>query len=318
MNLIFFDMEGPLSIQDNAHEMMEMFPSGGRIFDLVKRYDRQLSMGNRDDYDPGDGLVRIVPFLVHHGVTADDMASLAERAAIMDGAQELIAGLDGWEVFCISTSYEQYAARIVQRVGIELNHLACTRFPIELCYELITDADRTLIQDVEQAILGLGPDDDTKLRERLDQFYNIDLPRTSFGSTVLEMRAMGGRKKAAALRNFARVRGQFPDQVVTVGDSITDCRMLEAVDREGGLAIAFNATEDAIYYATVGVSAGDIGHIRFLLDAWVAGGREGVKSAIAERKVGRFQWLADNRDLEEPLRMHLEYRRLVRQAAGLD
>ncbi len=318
MNLIFFDMEGPLSIQDNAHEMMEMFPHGGKIFDLVKRYDRQLSMENRDDYDPGDGLVRIVPFLVHHGVTAEDMASLAERAAIMDGAQELIAGLDGWEVFCVSTSYEQYAVRIMQRVGIDLQRLACTRFPIERCHEMITDADRALIQDVEQAILGLGPDDDSKLRQLLDKFYNIDLPRTVFGSTVLEMRAMGGRKKAAALRNFARVRGQFPDQVVTVGDSITDSRMLEAVDREGGLAIAFNATEDALYYATAGVSASSISHIRFLLDAWAEGGREGVMNAIAERKVGSFQWLADNRDLEEPLRMHLEYRRLVRQAAGLE
>jgi len=191
MNLIFFDMEGPLSIQDNAHEMMEMFPHGGKIFDLVKRYDRQLSMENRDDYDPGDGLVRIVPFLVHHGVTAEDMASLAERAAIMDGAQELIAGLDGWEVFCVSTSYEQYAVRIMQRVGIDLQRLACTRFPIERCHEMITDADRALIQDVEQAILGLGPDDDSKLRQLLDKFYNIDLPRTAFGSTVLEMRAMG-------------------------------------------------------------------------------------------------------------------------------
>jgi energy-converting hydrogenase A subunit R len=318
MNLIFFDMEGPLSIQDNAYEMMELFPGGGKIFDLVKRYDRQLSQDNRDDYDPGDGLVRIVPFLIHHGVTADDMASLAERAAITDGAEELIAGLDGWEVFCVSTSYEQYAARIMQRVGIDLKRLACTRFPIERCYELISDVDRALVQDVEQEILNLGPDDEKKLRERLGRYYDVELPRTPFGSTVLEMRAMGGRKKAAALRNFARVRGQFPEQVVVVGDSITDCRMLEAVDREGGLAIAFNATEDAMYYATMGVASGSIGDIRFLLDAWVAGGRDAVVSAIAERRVGSFQGLADNRDLDEPLRMHLEYRRLVRQAAGLD
>ena len=318
MNLLFLDMEGPLSIQDNAYEMMELFPDGGRIFDLVKRYDRLLSVEGRDDYDPGDGLVRIVPFLIHHGVTADDMASLAERAAIMDGAQELIAGLDGWEVFCVTTSYEQYAARIMQRVGIDLNRLACTRFPIERCYELISDADRVLIQDVEQKILNIGTDDDKKLRERLDRFFVVDLPRTPFGQTVQAMRAMGGRKKAAALRNFARVRGQFPEQVVVAGDSVTDCRMLEAVDREGGLAIAFNATEDAIYYATAGVASTSIGDIRFLLDAWAAGGREAVVRAIAERRVGRFQWLADNRDLEEPLRMHLEYRRLVRQAAGLE
>jgi predicted HAD superfamily phosphohydrolase len=317
-NLLFLDMEGPLSIQDNACEMMNMFPDGGRIFDLVKRYDRLLSLDGRDDYDPGDGLVRIVPFLVHHGVTADDMVSLADRAAIVDGADELIAGLTGWEVFCVTASYEQYAARIVQRVGIDLKRLACTRFPIERCYELITDADRNLIQDVEREILGLGPDDDKKLRERLGLYYDVELPQTPFGSTVQAMRAMGGRKKAAALRNFARVRGQFPDQVVVVGDSVTDCRMLEAVDREGGLALAFNATEDAIYYATVGVASTSIGDIRVLLDAWGEGGRDAVVRAISERRVGRFQWLADNRDLDEPLRLHLEHRRLVRQSAGLD
>jgi len=39
MNLIFFDMEGPLSIQDNAYELMKLFPDGGQVFEVISRYD---------------------------------------------------------------------------------------------------------------------------------------------------------------------------------------------------------------------------------------------------------------------------------------
>ena len=192
MNLIFFDMEGPLSIQDNACEMMKVFPHGGQIFDVVKRYDRLLSLEGRDDYDPGDGLVRIVPFLVHHGVTADDMLALAERAVIVDGAEELIAGLDGWEVFCVTASYEQYAARIVQRVGIDLERLACTRFPIGRCYELMSVADHALVGDVEREILFVR---DSLVAEHLgvvvERFRDEVDRRGTFRYGVEELRRSG-------------------------------------------------------------------------------------------------------------------------------
>jgi predicted HAD superfamily phosphohydrolase len=32
MNLIFFDLEGPLAAQDNAYELMKLFPFGAARF----------------------------------------------------------------------------------------------------------------------------------------------------------------------------------------------------------------------------------------------------------------------------------------------
>jgi energy-converting hydrogenase A subunit R len=69
MNLIFFDMEGPLSIQDNAYELMKLFPDGGQVFEVISRYDDLRALEGRDDYDPGDTLALIIPFLIHHGIT---------------------------------------------------------------------------------------------------------------------------------------------------------------------------------------------------------------------------------------------------------
>ncbi|MCK4963939.1 MAG: hypothetical protein KAH98_00110 [Dehalococcoidia bacterium] len=320
MNLVFFDMEGPLSIQDNAYELMKLFPKGGEIFEVISRYDDLLAIEGREGYEPGDTLALIVPFLLHHGIAEGDISGLAERAAIVEGARELIMSLKHWQVFCISTSYEQYANRIMQRVGIAPENLACTRFPIDRYRNLAQEEDRALVENMEQEILALKAGDDEGIKKRLDRFFWEELPQTSLGLALREVKPMGGRRKAAALRGFARARGQFPEQVVVVGDSITDSRMLETVGRAGGLAIAFNANEYALPYATMGLASTNLGDLKIVLNAWEKGGRNAVKQAIEAWGEGRgelkFQWLEGRDNLEEPLQIHLRIRRQVRQEAG--
>jgi predicted HAD superfamily phosphohydrolase len=321
MNLIFLDMEGPLSMQDNTREMMKLFPHGIEIFEIIKRYDNLLAKEGGDYYDPGYGVALVAPFLIHHSITAEDMSQLADRATIVDGARELITSLKRWRAFCVTTSYEQYVARVMQRVGIHLQNVACTRFPIERYRSLASKADHDLVHSIEEELLSLSREDVKGIKSCLDRFFKVGLPKTSFGLAIKEMKPMGGRRKASALRNFARVLGQFPEQVVAVGDSITDSRMLETVDREGGLAVAFNANEHALYYATVGLASTNIGDLKAILNAWEKGGREAVKQAIerANRASAepKLHWLADSYDREEVLQLHKKVRQQVRQAAGL-
>jgi predicted HAD superfamily phosphohydrolase len=35
MNLIRFDLEGPMAPQDNAYELMKLFSRGGKIFEVM-------------------------------------------------------------------------------------------------------------------------------------------------------------------------------------------------------------------------------------------------------------------------------------------
>ena len=99
--------------------------------------------------------------------------------------------------------------------------------------------------------------------------------------------------------------------------------MLEAVNNAGGLAIAFNANEYCLPYATIGLASTNIGDLRTALDAWEQGGRETVETIIREKEKGggkgdreNFHWLEGRSDLKEPLEIHKRTRRIVRQEAG--
>ncbi len=323
MSLIFFDLEGPLSPQDNAYELMKLFPQGDRIFEVISRYDDLLALEGREDYEPGDTLALIVPFLICHGISEGDIEALAQRATLVDGAAELIASLSssGWKVFCISTSYEQYARHIGQRVGISSNNLACTRFTLDRYRNRASKEDLAIVEEIEQEILTMKPGDDESMKQRLDRFFWGEVPKTSLGVALREVKPVGGRRKVEALKGFAQACGQSLEQVVVVGDSITDARMLEAVDAARGLAIAFNANEYALPYATMGLASTNLSDLKLALEAWWEGGRKAVERAVRERAGGaadreNFHWLAGGSDLEESLKIHKRIRRLVREEAG--
>ena len=318
MNLIFFDMEGPLSIHDNTRALMNLIPNGSAIMDAVRRYDRQRTYEEDDYYDPGDDLAILAPFLIYHDLTSADIAKLADEATIVYGAKELIKSLAGWQVFCISTAYEQYASRIMHRVGIPRENLDCTLFPLERIKSLVTKDDYSRIAAFEGEILDMKDAEDKQIKLRFESFFHNELAQTAFGKAVREIKPMGGRKKAAALRNTSRLRGVFPEQCVVIGDSITDSRMLETVHLPGGLAVAYNGNEHALAYATMGLASTDISDLKPALDAWMQGGLEEAKRFVESQKGrGKFQWLADADGLEEPLKIHLNVRQQVRKAAGL-
>ena len=166
MNFICFDLEGPLSPQDNAYELMKLFSDGEKVFEVISRYDDLLTLEEREDYEPGDTLALIVPFLVLHDVSENDIATLAAKASLTSGADQLIFWLEtrGWKVFCISTSYEQYAIHITQKLGIYAHNVACTSFPLGKISATLCKEDQQLLQQAEADILTMYPvTDDEKL-----------------------------------------------------------------------------------------------------------------------------------------------------------
>jgi len=325
MNFICFDLEGPLSPQDNAYELMKLFPNGDRIFEVISRYDDLLTLEEREDYEPGDTLALIVPFLVLHNISEADIASLASKASLTGGAAKLVSWLEysGWKVFCISTSYEQYAIHITQKLGIYAHNVACTSFPLDKFRITLCKEDTALLRQTEQDILTMSPVDDDKIKQRLDYFFWEKLPTTNLGMAIREVKPMGGRRKVAALRKFADNYSQPLSKWVVIGDSITDFRMLEAVEREGGLAIAFNANEYALPYSTMGLASTSISDLTEVLEAWQRGQRGEVERVVKEKEKvggggdkGYFHWLSGRKEMGDVVEVHKRIRRLVREEAG--
>jgi len=166
-------------------------------------------------------------------------------------------------------------------------------------------------------------DDDDRIKQRLDYFFWEKLPTTDLGTAIKEVKPVGGRRKVAALNKFADSYEQPLAKWVAIGDSITDFRMLQAVEEAGGLAIAFNANEYALPYATMSLASISIGDLMEVSEAWQKGGRRGAEKIVkGKEKVGGmgdrgyFHWLSGSKDIDEVIEVHRRIRRLVREEAG--
>ncbi|MCJ7769139.1 MAG: hypothetical protein MUO92_01495 [Dehalococcoidales bacterium] len=323
-NFICFDLEGPLTPQDNAYDLMKLFPNGDKVFEVISRYDDLLTMEGRQDYEPGDTLALIVPFLVFHNIMEADIISLAKKATLTDGADELIAWLkqNGWQVFCITTTYEQYARNLTQNLGIDGNNVASTPFELNSYIKLLCKDDTPLLQEMERIILAIQ-DNDKLIKEKLDDFFWNKLPRTEFGRATKKVKPVGGRRKVAALKRFSQREGQPLNEWVVVGDSITDFHMLKEVDDAGGLAIAFNANQYALPYATMSLASTSISELEPVLSAWQQGDRNEAEKIVLAKDKGNckedrqcFHWLVNNNDISEIISIHRRMRRIVREEAG--
>ena len=325
-NFICFDLEGPLSPQDNAYDLMKLFPNGDRIFEVISRYDDLLTLEEREDYEPGDTLALIVPFLVLHNISEADISSLASKATLTGGAADLVLWLQSniWKVFCISTTYEQYAIYITQKLGIYAHNVACTLFPLDKLRVTLSKEETALLQQAEEEILTMNPaGDDERIKQSLDGFFWEKLPATNLGAAIKEVKPIGGRRKVAALNRFADKYDEPLSKWVVVGDSITDSRMLQEVEKAGGLAIAFNANEYALSYATMSLASTSIGDLTDVLQAWEKGQRKEAEKVVKEKEklggagdTGYFHWLTGSEKMDDVIEIHKRIRRLVREEAG--
>jgi energy-converting hydrogenase A subunit R len=240
------------------------------------------------------------------------------------GARELMERLaaDGYQVCCITTTYEQYARRLTQRLGLPAEQVACTAFPIEELRARLGDADMAAVDRVEAALLKLDMErDEERLRDLLDAFYWQELPGTPLGEAVATVKPVGGRRKVQALGQFARAWQFDLSRWVVVGDSITDNAVLAAVRDAGGLAIVFNGNRYALERGNVGVASLSLMDVMPLVEAWEDGGLDGARQLISREAKPpdadgpHYHWLAGT-DIAEASEVHARFRRLVRQVAA--
>jgi energy-converting hydrogenase A subunit R len=321
---IAFDMEGPLTSQDAAFELMGLVPGGHEVFRAISRYDDILALAGRPDYEPGDTLALIVPFLLYHRLSAFHIERLAESAALVKGAGETIAQLagEGYQVFCITTTYEQYARRLAQRLGLAAERVACTSFPLEELAGRLTWEDIGAVARVELALRQRDvQEDDARLQALLDTFYWEELAGTPLGDAVASVKPIGGKRKVGALDRYAGSCQPEFSRWVVVGDSITDNAMLTSVRDAGGLAVVFNGNQYALECGTVGVASMTLADLLPLLRAWEDGRLEKASDFVsrsakdAEAPDAHYHWLTGV-DIAEALAVHARFRRQVRQAAA--
>ncbi len=332
MAIAFFDLEGPLSPQDNAYEVMGLFENGHKVFEVISKYDDILTLEGRENYEPGDTLKLIVPFLLYHGITEEDIKKVSQKAKIIAGTREAISELkrQGFKVFVISTSYQQHAFNIAEQIGIEKRNVACTRLELSKIYEKLKEEDLSIVKKAEEKILENYPNVDV---EFLDSFFFKELQKTKVGEVFREVTIIGGSRKVRAMLSFIEKENISMSNIVAIGDSITDFKMLNKVREEKGLAIAFNGNEYCIPYASIGIATVDQRFILPVLKAFKEGGKEKaielvkeleddeekIKSmAIKTEILPKYHCIegASKEKIDGIIKVHKKYRMLVRGEAG--
>jgi energy-converting hydrogenase A subunit R len=280
-----FDLEGPLSPQDNAYEVMQLIDNGRALFETISKYDDYLTSQNRPNYEPGDTLKLIVPFMLVSGATEEDVKKVSKQAKIVCGAKELIKWLqeDAWDVHIISTSYEQHAHGIASQLGVAYQKVHCTSFPLDSFAEMLGDVEKELIRAVQEEILSfyfnVGISENQRFKEfasKLDRFFFEQVPRTRIKAIFDQIKVVGGERKVRALMKAIGDSAAIENTAVT-GDSITDYKMLQKVCHNGGLSIVFNGNIFALPYGNVGVACTDL---RPLYPIFAAFRERGLKSAF--------------------------------------
>jgi predicted HAD superfamily phosphohydrolase len=323
------DLEGPVTKNDNAAEMCAaIVPHGGELFRRVSLYDDYLAeVVNMPGYRAGDTLRLILPFMMAYGLTQERMASFsAQGILIVPGADRALSAIAKLgPAYIISTSYCQYVHAVCEAIDFPKVQTFCTRvnlddfaIPISEVAKVKKLASRVIDRDpIEIPALAteasdLSQEDQATIADLDEVFWDL-LPDLSVYSIVDEVSPVGGPEKAASIGRAARHEDVSIEQVIYVGDSITDVEAFRAVRREGGLAVSFNGNRWAVEEADLALVCPRAEPILPLATAFLEGGRE----AIVDREWGEgysectAAWVGDG-DIEEVVEASERMRKEVR------
>jgi len=323
------DLEGPVTKNDNAAELCAVVvPEGAEFFRRVSLYDDYLAeVVNMPGYRAGDTLRLILPFMMAYGLTQERMAAFsAEGILVVPGAGEVLRSItDRGPAYIISTSYCQYVVAVCFAIGFPRSNVFCTRvnledvaIPDDEVLEVRKLATRILarppieLPPFASGLEDLSQDDQVTVGDLDEVFWDV-LPELSVYGIVEDVSTVGGPEKAASVRRAARHEGVDMDQVIYVGDSITDVDAFRTVREEGGLAVSFNGNRWAVEEADLAIISPRADPMGPLAHAFLSGGRSAVDGGdwAAGYSDATAAWLKEY-DIEEIVEASERMRKAVR------
>ena len=287
------DCEGPISKNDNAFEITAQFvPNGDRLFTLISKYDDVLAdVLRKPSYSAGSTLKLVVPFLKAYSITDRQMEEFSAQNLILiantkDTLQHVKAVASA---FIVSTSYEHYIKALCKALDFPYEHTYCTKLSIEkyAVAEQETVRLKEIAREIAQMPMITIPPGAKTLEDfssvdqetirQLDKIFWSKIPNMSLGRILSEVTTVGGSQKAAAIEDaVAKVNVPLED-VMYVGDSITDVEAFKLVRENGGLTVSFNGNGYAVRNAEISVLSENNLVIAVIADVFC---RQGKKAAL--------------------------------------
>lgn len=321
--LFFTDWEGPWVLTDFAYEVAIAFFNNHEFFERLSQYDDYLVLiEQKRDYEAGDTLRLLAPFIVALGVSSNELRELAEKVlAYTPDAEESMKRLlkKGIEPVVISTAYEQFLELSAKPLGI--NRIHATIFNPEQ-YSLPREEKEFILQAVEIIAslpeIEIPPDESSRISiEWLNDFFWYKLVNMEAGKILSDVKAVGGQRKLDVVRSYS------VKSPMVIGDSISDHAMLSWA-KENGLAVSFNGNEFAVKNSNLAIVSETTFAEAYIIEAYLREGLDGVRKAlrqefssdIADKLMEtEFYWI-DESNVEEVINKSKTMRRKLRGLAG--
>lgn len=333
------DCEGPVSLNDNALEMVSAFiPNGASFYGKVSRYDDYLAdIVKKPGYKAGDTLRLIIPFFKAYGVTNAMMEEYSRYHIIfVPGAKETLARVqEEMDAFIISTSYHPYIHALCSEIDFPVENTYSTEINID--YHELSVEDRDQIRAIKDYIDELPefdlpheathfddlPDESQTTIKFLQHVFWEELPKMQAGQLLVSANPVGGAEKARALDDSLLRTGHELEDVMYVGDSITDVQVFQAAMKNGGLAVSFNGNRYAIESAEIALVAESTKIITMVADAFVRGGKSDVYKLLNQMDANTMREIKargavviDEDNREDIIRESQTMRKKIRGIAG--
>lgn len=231
------DCEGPLTLNDNAFELANHFiDNGGELFKILSLYDDYLvDEVKKPNYKAGNTLLLILPFFLVENIKNKDMIefsrnnifTVSESKFLLDYLKERM------NTYIVSTSYGQYIEALANYMDFPFENTFYTKVDVDALD--ITDGEISKIIEFKDQILE-NPED----YELFDSIFFNEIPKMGFYNLIKEVDVIGGEGKKLAIDKIIDNDSIDINEILYIGDSITDVEPLRFARDHDGISISFN------------------------------------------------------------------------------
>ena len=244
------DCEGPLTLNDNAYELaVNLIENGGELFKVLSLYDDHLvDVVKKENYKAGNTLKLILPFFVVENLSNNIMVDFSrDNIYAVNDSKFLIEYLKkALNTYIVSTSYGQYIEAVSNYMEVPFENTFYTDVDVDSLK--LNDDEIQKINEFKKLILD-NPDD----YELFDDIFFTQIPKMGIYEKLQEIEVVGGECKKLAIDKIIERDNINVEEMLYIGDSITDVEPLEFARKNNGISISFNGNEYHLKVAEIAI-----------------------------------------------------------------
>ncbi|MCR5027460.1 MAG: hypothetical protein K6A34_08495 [Methanobrevibacter sp.] len=244
------DCEGPLTLNDNAFELCAHFiENGDELFKILSLYDDYLvDEVKKEGYKAGNTLKLILPFFVVDNIKNSDMIEFSKNNIyVIRDSKFLLEYLQKtMNTYIVSTSYGQYIEALSNYMNFPFENTYYTEVDVDSL--ILNDEELSKIKEFKNQILNNPKDYDL-----FDDIFFVEIPKMGIYDIIKEIDVVGGLGKKLAIDDIIETDKIDINQILYIGDSITDVEPLEFARENDGISISFNGNEYPLKVAEIAI-----------------------------------------------------------------